>query len=82
MRYDHFSGNHRKHRRPENKPRVADAAAVAQEVRNWTCKTCDMMVEAEGDHCSACTQYWQDVESGVFDDQDYGQEWSDALDHF
>lgn len=50
------------------KVRVPDAAAETAEVKSWTCKTCDTMVEAEGRHCRACAQYWTDVESGLFDD--------------
>lgn len=82
MRYDHFSGNHRKNTKPELKVRLPDAIAEAQEVKTWTCKTCDVMVEAHGDHCRACAQYWTDVEAGMFDDQDYGEAYEQATDHF
>lgn len=58
------------------------AKAENAEVKSWTCKTCDTMVRAEGEYCDACAQYWRDVEDGIFDDQDYGQKWAEALDEF
>ena len=44
------------------------AAAHADEERRWKCRTCDTMIETnEGACCNACTQYWTDVENGIFD---------------
>jgi predicted adenine nucleotide alpha hydrolase (AANH) superfamily ATPase len=47
------------------------AEAEYDEVRSWTCLTCDTMVEEEGKHCRSCKQYWLDVESGVFEELDW-----------
>lgn len=44
------------------------AEAEAEEVRSWTCQSCDTMVETEGEHCRACAAYWADVRSGLFED--------------
>lgn len=51
---------------------LKDARAENAEARSWQCATCDTMVEAEGAHCRACAQYWQDCDDGMFDD-DYLQ---------
>lgn len=47
--------------------REREAMAEAEEVRSWTCQTCDTMVEDEGAHCRTCAAYWADVAAGVFD---------------
>lgn len=49
---------------------LIEAKAEMAEVRSWTCATCDTMVQTDGDHCTACAQYWQDVRNGVFDDKE------------
>lgn len=46
--------------------RLADSEAA--ETKSWTCKTCDTMVEADGEHCRSCAAYWADCASGLFDD--------------
>lgn len=46
------------------------AEIEAEEAGKWLCKSCDTFVEADGDHCRACAQYWQDVSDGIFDDEE------------
>lgn len=79
-----MEGKHRdaKPKKRREQLNLQAAATEAAEVKAWTCKTCDVMVEAEGDYCRACAQYWQDVENGIFDDQDYGEAYEQAIDHF
>lgn len=47
---------------------LKDANTENAEVKSWTCKTCDAMVQREGAYCDACAQYWIDVKNGIFDD--------------
>lgn len=61
---------------------LAEARAENAEERASVCKTCDTRILPGQEHCPACRQYWQDVADGVFDDQDYGQKWAEALDEF
>lgn len=47
---------------------LAEAKAENAEVKSWTCKSCDKMVEQEGVYCAGCQAYWHDVSGGLFDD--------------
>jgi hypothetical protein len=62
---------------------IIDAETEAAETNRWKCKTCDAPTSGENsDYCTACSQYWIDVENGVFDDDPYGDEWpADECDH-
>lgn len=58
------------------------AEIEAEEAKKWICAHCDTFVEAEGDLCRACAQYQRDVRDGLYDDQDYGEAWEQALNNF
>lgn len=45
------------------------AETEAAEVKSWTCQSCDVMVEEDGEHCAACRQYWNDVRDGMFEEE-------------
>lgn len=50
-------------------PDVFEARAENAEVKSWKCETCDLMIENfQQQYCRACSQYWTDVQMGVFDD--------------
>lgn len=49
--------------------KVRDAEQEAEEVRSWTCETCNTMIEDEDSKfCRSCREYWADVQSGMFED--------------
>jgi rubrerythrin len=52
------------------KPKVHEAEAEAKEAKSWHCGTCGKMLEEHnnGPDCRYCTQYWLDVDNGLFDD--------------
>ncbi len=47
---------------------ILEAESENDEVRSWTCETCNTMVEGDGPHCRSCASYWEDVRNGLFDD--------------
>lgn len=52
--------------------REREAVTEANEARKWKCESCDLMIENErAQYCAACSQYWTDVENGMFDTEDY-----------
>lgn len=62
--------------KPEPKAiRKRRAQIEAEQAGKWLCKTCDTLVETDGDYCRACAQYWQDVASGMFDDDFASEGW-------
>lgn len=54
---------------------LREDATEATETRSWTCDSCGKMTEEtqDGGYCRACEAYWDDVDSGMFDD-DYGDD--------
>ena len=57
---------HRKERAKNRRIEIA-AKAEVEEVKSWKCRTCETII-LEGQFCSSCQQYWDDVRNGVFDD--------------
>ena len=47
---------------------MRQAEAETEEVRGWTCQTCNTMTEGDGPHCRSCASYWADVSDGLFEE--------------